>query len=81
MIAIDPFYFGECRIETRDYLYALLVSALGERPLGMQAGPGGGGGALAAAEVRPGDGGSIRPAHQPDRAGGRRASKPAPSAK
>ena len=38
VIAIDPFYFGECRIETRDYLYALLISALGERPLGVQAG-------------------------------------------
>jgi Acetyl xylan esterase (AXE1) len=37
VIAIDPFYFGECRIESRDYLYALLVSALGERPLGIQA--------------------------------------------
>ncbi|SPE38564.1 conserved exported hypothetical protein [Candidatus Sulfopaludibacter sp. SbA6] len=37
VIAIDPFYFGECRIETRDYLYALLISALGERPLGVQA--------------------------------------------
>jgi Acetyl xylan esterase (AXE1) len=37
VIAIDPFYFGECRIESRDYLYALLASALGERPLGIQA--------------------------------------------
>ena len=38
VIAIDPFYVGECRIATRDYLFALLVSALGERPLGIQAG-------------------------------------------
>ena len=38
VIAIDPFYFGECRIETRNYLYALMISALGERPLGVQAG-------------------------------------------
>jgi hypothetical protein len=38
VIAIDPFYFGECRIEARNYLYALLISALGERPLGVQAG-------------------------------------------
>jgi dienelactone hydrolase len=38
VIAIDPFYFGECRIESRGYLYALLISSLGERPLGVQAG-------------------------------------------
>ena len=38
VIAIDPFYFGEIRIENRDYLFALLVSSLGERPLGIQAG-------------------------------------------
>jgi len=38
VIAMDPFYFGESRIETRGYLYALLVSSLGERPLGLQAG-------------------------------------------
>jgi hypothetical protein len=38
VIAIDPFYFGESRFESRDYLYALLVSSLGERPLGVQAG-------------------------------------------
>ncbi len=35
--AIDPFYFGESRMETRDYLWALLVSAVGERPIGIQA--------------------------------------------
>lgn len=38
VVAIDPFYFGESRLETRDYLFALLASALGERPLGIQAG-------------------------------------------
>ncbi len=38
VVAIDPFYFGEARVETRDFLFALLVSALGERPLGIQAG-------------------------------------------
>ena len=37
VVAIDPFYFGECRIESRDYLFAMLISALGERPLGIQA--------------------------------------------
>lgn len=38
VVAIDPFYFGESRLETRDSLFALLVSALGERPLGIEAG-------------------------------------------
>jgi dienelactone hydrolase len=38
VVTIDPFYFGESRLETRDYLFALLASALGERPLGIQAG-------------------------------------------
>src|SRR5205085_796142 len=38
VVAIDPFYFGESRLETRDYLFALLASSLGERPLGIQAG-------------------------------------------
>src|SRR6185369_2237701 len=38
VIAMDPLYFGECRIETRNYLYMLLLSSLGERPLGVQAG-------------------------------------------
>ncbi len=38
VVAIDPYSFGESRIESRDFLYALLVSALGERPLGIEAG-------------------------------------------
>jgi hypothetical protein len=38
VVAMDPFYFGECRLETRDYLFALLASAVGDRPLGIQAG-------------------------------------------
>jgi len=38
VVAIDPFYFGESRMESRDYLFALLASSLGERPLGIQAG-------------------------------------------
>ena len=37
VLAIDPFYFGESQIAQRDFLYALLVSAVGERPLGIQA--------------------------------------------
>jgi dienelactone hydrolase len=36
--AVDPFYFGESRIRSRDHLFALLISAVGERPLGIQAG-------------------------------------------
>jgi hypothetical protein len=37
VLAVDLFYFGESKIDTRDYLFALLVSAVGERPLGIQA--------------------------------------------
>ncbi len=37
VLAIDPFYFGESRISSRDFLFALLVAAVGERPLGIQA--------------------------------------------
>lgn len=38
VIAVDPFYFGESKISQRDFLYGLLVAAVGERPLGIQAG-------------------------------------------
>jgi hypothetical protein len=38
VIAMDPLYFGESKIEARSYLYLLLISSLGERPLGVQAG-------------------------------------------
>ena len=37
VIAVDPFYFGESTIATRDFLFALLVSCIGDRPLGLQA--------------------------------------------
>ncbi|HEV8378602.1 MAG TPA: acetylxylan esterase [Tepidisphaeraceae bacterium] len=37
VLAIDPFYFGESRIEQRDYLFALLMLTIGDRPLGLQA--------------------------------------------
>ncbi len=37
VIAFDPFYFGECKITQRDFLFGLLVAAVGERPLGIQA--------------------------------------------
>jgi hypothetical protein len=38
VFAVDPFYFGESKVESRAYLFALLVSTVGERPLGVQAG-------------------------------------------
>ncbi|HYF35906.1 MAG TPA: hypothetical protein VD994_11490 [Prosthecobacter sp.] len=37
VLAIDPFYFGESKISQRDFLYALLIAAVGDRPLGIQA--------------------------------------------
>jgi dienelactone hydrolase len=37
VVAIDPFFFGESKIAERDFLYALLVAAVGDRPLGLQA--------------------------------------------
>ncbi len=38
VVAVDPFYFGESALGNRDYLFGILVSSLGERPLGIQAG-------------------------------------------
>jgi dienelactone hydrolase len=38
VVAVDPFYFGESSLGQRDFLFGLLVSSLGERPLGIQAG-------------------------------------------
>jgi hypothetical protein len=37
VVAVDPFYLGESKIEKRDFLFALLVLSVGERPLGVQA--------------------------------------------
>ncbi|MEW6305577.1 MAG: hypothetical protein AB1705_19030 [Verrucomicrobiota bacterium] len=37
VIAVDPFYFGESKIRQRDFLFALLAAAVGDRPLGIQA--------------------------------------------
>ena len=37
VLAVDPFYFGESKIAGRDFLFALLVAAVGDRPLGLQA--------------------------------------------
>jgi len=36
--AVDPWYFGESALGQRDFLFGLLVAALGERPLGIQVG-------------------------------------------
>jgi hypothetical protein len=37
VIAVDVFGFGESRIPKRDHLFALLVSSIGDRPIGIQA--------------------------------------------
>jgi dienelactone hydrolase len=37
VVALDPFYFGESSIATRNHLFAILLAALGERPIGLQA--------------------------------------------
>jgi hypothetical protein len=37
VMAVDLFYFGESKISEHDYLFALAVSSVGERPLGIQA--------------------------------------------
>ena len=37
VVALDPFYWGESKIASRDYLWALMVSTVGDRPLGVQA--------------------------------------------
>jgi hypothetical protein len=36
VLAVDPFYLGESKIAQKDFLYALLVSSVGDRPLGLQ---------------------------------------------
>jgi Acetyl xylan esterase (AXE1) len=37
VLALDLFFFGEAKIEKRDFLYALLMASTGGRPLGIQA--------------------------------------------
>src|SRR5688572_4840928 len=37
VLAIDPFYFGESTIATKGYLFSILLAALGEPPIGLQA--------------------------------------------
>jgi dienelactone hydrolase len=38
VLAVDPFYFGESGLGKRAYLFGLLISSVGERPLGIQSG-------------------------------------------
>ncbi|QDU94296.1 alpha/beta hydrolase family protein [Lignipirellula cremea] len=37
VLAVDPFFFGESKIASHDFLFAMLAAAVGERPLGIQA--------------------------------------------
>jgi hypothetical protein len=37
VLCVDVFYFGEAKLFDKDWLFALLVSAVGDRPLGIQA--------------------------------------------
>ena len=37
VVAVDPFYFGESKISSHAYLFALLTATIGDRPLGIQA--------------------------------------------
>lgn len=37
VIAIDPFFYGESKIASHGYLFAMTAAAVGERPLGLQA--------------------------------------------
>ena len=38
VLAVDPFYVGESRLFDKDYLWALMLATVGDRPLGLQAG-------------------------------------------
>jgi hypothetical protein len=37
VLAVDPFYFGESKLASHEVLFALLLAATGDRPLGLQA--------------------------------------------
>ncbi|HKB39698.1 MAG TPA: hypothetical protein VKD72_24895, partial [Gemmataceae bacterium] len=37
VVVLDPLAFGEAKFDTRGYLFALLLTTVGERPLGIQA--------------------------------------------
>ena len=38
VVAFDPFFFGESKIKSRDFLHVILMHAVGERALGIQSG-------------------------------------------
>ncbi len=38
VVAFDPFFFGESKIKSRDFLHVILMHAVGERALGVQTG-------------------------------------------
>ena len=38
VLAVDLFYFGECKLRTHESLFALLIATVGERALGVEAG-------------------------------------------
>ncbi|MBC8325584.1 MAG: acetylxylan esterase [Verrucomicrobia subdivision 3 bacterium] len=38
VVAFDPFFFGESKIKSRDFLHVILMHAVGERALGVQSG-------------------------------------------
>ncbi|MDP6678209.1 MAG: hypothetical protein QGG72_04865, partial [Verrucomicrobiota bacterium] len=37
VVSFDPFFFGESKIQSRDFLHVILMHAVGERALGVQA--------------------------------------------
>lgn len=37
VVAIDPYYYGESRMAVKPWLFAILLAAVGDRPLGIQA--------------------------------------------
>jgi len=37
VLAVDLFYFGEAKVMEKDFLFALLLAAVGDRPVGLQA--------------------------------------------
>lgn len=37
VLAVDPFYLGQSKIKSHGFLFTLLISSVGERPVGVQA--------------------------------------------
>ncbi len=37
VLAFDPFYFGESKVPQKNWLFALMLSTVGDRPIGLQA--------------------------------------------